>query len=588
MNNFSKSNSDNTTELTPLEDLIKNKCTKAFRVVFVFSVCVNLLMLITPLYSLQVLDRVLGSGNKSTLLMLSLIIAFVYLSYGLLQIARSFTQIKIGEWMDRKLSPVLFAHSIASSANKQSIVGSQLLRDFQQVKSFMTSTGINVVLDAPWSIVYIFVIFCIHPYIGWLTVFGGAIIVFFAFLNAVATNKTLGEANEFSIKGMNNADIATRNAEAVEAMGMIKNVTNNWRKFSEAALQKQSHASYKNGVISNFSRFIRNLIQMGVTGIGAYVVVSTNGMEMSPGGMIMSSIMVGKALAPFDNSIEMWKNISMTMKSYQRINGAFKNQSLRDEAMPIPDIQGYLKVSDVYLVAPTAEGAKPALKPRYILNGVSFEVNPGEVLAIIGPSASGKSSLAKTIVGVWQSTSGNIRLDGGEIYRWNREDFGRHVGYLPQGIELFSGSIKDNIARMEENPDPRDVIDAAKMAGAHEIILNFQDGYDSDVGIAGSNLSGGQKQRIGLARAFYKKPRLVILDEPNANLDELGEIALANALIEAKRNQMAVIVISHRPSVLKVVDKILLLQNGSVTAFGSKDEVLETISIKDSSFHLSK
>jgi PrtD family type I secretion system ABC transporter len=572
--------------LTPLQ-LALDKCSQVFTVVFVFSFCVNLLMLITPLYSLQVLDRVIGSGNLNTLLMLSIIIGTIYFSYSMLQIARSFVQIKMGEWLDRFLSPILFAHNIAASALRQASGGSQILRDFQQVKSFLTSTGINLIFDAPWSIVYIGVIFMIHPYIGWLTVAGSIIVIFFAFLNAIATNRTIGEANDFSIKGMNNAEVASRNAEAVEAMGMIKNVTENWRKFNEAALQKQSHASYKNGIISNLSRFIRNILQMAVTGIGAYVVVKSNGADMTTGGMIASSIMVGRALAPFDNAIEMWKNISSTMKSYQRIQAAFKHQSLRDSAMPIPDIEGRLTVDNVYYTHPVPEGAPQQVHPKYILNGVSFNVEPGEVIAIIGPSAAGKSTLAKIIVGVWKATSGNVRLDGGEIYRWNREDFGKYIGYLPQGIELFSGSIKENIARMEENPDPKDVVDASKMSGAHELVLKFADGYDSDIGVAGSNLSGGQKQRIGLARAFYKVPKLVILDEPNANLDELGEIALANALKEAKAKKMAVIVISHRPSVLSVVDKILVLQNGSVAAFGKKEEIMSRITSKDgSSFHL--
>ena len=579
-------NSEIEKKLTPVEAALE-RCRFVFWIVFAFSFGVNILMLITPLYSLQVLDRVIGSGNKSTLLMLSIIIAAIYLAYSLLQIARSFTQIKMGEWLDRHLSPILFGHNIASAAIKQSIGGSQLLRDFQQVKSFLTSTGINVLLDAPWSIAYIAVIFMIHPYIGWLTVGGGIIVVFFAFLNAVATNRTIGEANDYSIKGMNNAEIASRNAEAVEAMGMIKAVTANWQKFNEAALMKQSHASYKNGVISNVSRFIRHLVQMAVTGIGAYVVVETSGRDMSTGGMIASSIMVGRALAPFDNAIEMWKNISSTMKSYQRIQGSFKTNTLRDSAMPIPDIKGYLAVNNVYYTPPAPEGAKPPVHPQYILNGVSFNLEPGEVLAIIGPSASGKSTLAKIIVGVWQATSGNVRLDGGEIYRWNREDFGRHVGYLPQGIELFSGSIKENIARMEEDPDPKDVVEASKMSGAHELVLKFSDGYDSDIGVAGSNLSGGQKQRIGLARAFYKNPRIVILDEPNANLDEAGEMALASALQEAKKKKMAIIVISHRPSVLSVVDKILVLQKGAVAAFGKKEDIMSKITSKDgNTFHL--
>ena len=549
------------------------KCRAAFKITFVFAFIINLLMLVTPLYSLQVLDRVIGSGNIETLLMLSIIIAFIYFIHTLLQIARSFTLIKVGEWLDNTLSPVLCGHSISASATKVDPASSQMLRDFQTLKTFLTSTGINTLFDAPWSIVYIVIIFMIHPYIGYITIAGAVIIVGFAFFNAVATNKTLNEATEYSIKAMGQAEIANRNAEAVEAMGMIKNVKRNWAKFNEASLAKQSVASYRNGVISNFSRFIRNVMQMAVTGMGAYVVVKSNGQDMTTGGMIASSIIVGKALAPFDNAIGMWKSISSTMKSYKNINESFAKHTERDQAMPIPHVDGHLAVENVYYSSPVPSGMPIPPMPKHILKGISFAIQPGEILAIVGPSAAGKSTLAKLIVGVWAASSGSVRLDGGDVYTWNRENFGEHVGYLPQGIELFSGSIKDNIARMSDQLNPEKVIEAAKMCGAHEMILRFQDGYDSDIGSGGSNLSGGQRQRIGLARAFYGTPKLVVLDEPNANLDEAGELALAGALAEARKKKITVIVISHRPSVLSEVDKIMVIQDGAVASFGSKEEI---------------
>lgn len=566
-----------------------NKCKSAFWITFWFAFAINLLMLITPLYSLQVLDRVIGSSSKETLLMLSLIIGTIYFVYGLLQIARSFTLIKVGEWLDNTLSPIIFGHAVSASATRANVGASQLLRDFQTVKTFLTSTGINTLFDAPWSIIYIIVIFMIHPYLGILTVVGAILIVSTAFFNAVATNKTLGEATEFSIKGMTQAEVASRNAEAVEAMGMMKNVTKNWSKFNSASLAKQSTASYRNGVISNFSRFIRNIMQMMVTGIGAYVVVETHGRDMTTGGMIASSIIVGRALAPFDNSIELWKSLSSAMRSYKNINQSFEKHKSRDESMAIPNVEGHLTVENVYYSTPIPHGAPQPPAPIYVLKGVSFSVQPGEVLAIIGASAAGKSTLAKVMVGVWKATTGSVRLDGAEIYRWNREDFGHHVGYLPQGIELFSGSIKQNIARMSDNGDPAAVIAAAKLAGAHEMILRFPDGYDSDIGPAGSNLSGGQRQRIGLARAFFGNPKMVILDEPNANLDEAGEIALSNALKQSKELGIAVIVISHRPSVLSVVDKILVLQDGAVAAYGTGDEIHNRIKmLKSGTIHINE
>jgi PrtD family type I secretion system ABC transporter len=563
-------------EKNPLQKALE-KCKQAFIVTFLFSLFVNILQVITPLYTLQVLDRVIGSGSMETLLMLSLVIGLVHLVYTLLQIARSFTLIKIGEWLDNELSPLLFSYSVASSAIKRTSSTSQLLRDFQSLKTFLTSSGINTVFDAPWSIIYIIAVFSLNKYIGYLTVGASIVVVSIAILNAIATNKTLGESTEFSIKGMNQAEIASRNAEVVEAMGMMKNVSKNWHYFNKESLAKQSIASYRNGIISNISRFIRNIMQMGVTAIGAYMVVSSSGMEMTTGGMIMSSILVGRALAPFDNAIEMWKQISNANKSYARINSAFSQKSLRDDSMPIPNIEGKIKIENLFYTA--AESLKPGEIPNYIVQDISLEIQPGEIVAIIGPSAAGKSTLAKLIVGVWLPSSGVVRLDGGDVYKWNRENFGQYVGYLPQGIELFSGTIKQNIARMEEldKIDPVKVVEAARMAGAHEMIMNMKNGYDTDIGISGSNLSGGQRQRVGLARAFYGNPKLVVLDEPNANLDEAGEFALSNALKSAKEKNISLIVISHRPSVLSFVDKILVLRNGKILSWGSKEQVLKDI-----------
>jgi ATP-binding cassette subfamily C protein len=509
--------------------------------------------------------------------MLSLVIGLVHLVYTLLQIARSFTLIKIGEWLDNELSPLLFSYSVASSAIKRTSSTSQLLRDFQSLKTFLTSSGINTVFDAPWSIIYIIAVFSLNKYIGYLTVGASIVVVSIAILNAIATNKTLGESTEFSIQGMNQAEIASRNAEVVEAMGMMKNVSKNWHYFNKESLAKQSIASYRNGIISNISRFIRNIMQMGVTAIGAYMVVSSSGMEMTTGGMIMSSILVGRALAPFDNAIEMWKQISNANKSYARINNAFSQKSLRDDSMPIPNIEGKIKIENLFYTA--AESLKTGEIPNYIVQDISLEIQPGEIVAIIGPSAAGKSTLAKLIVGVWLPSSGVVRLDGGDVYKWNRENFGQYVGYLPQGIELFSGTIKQNIARMEEleKIDPVKVVEAARMAGAHEMIMNMKNSYDTDIGISGSNLSGGQRQRVGLARAFYGDPKLVVLDEPNANLDEAGELALSNALKSAKEKNISLIVVSHRPSVLSFVDKILVLRNGKILSWGSKEQVLKDI-----------
>ena len=551
------------------------QCKPVFWIVFSFAFGVNLLNLVTPLYSLQVLDRVLNSHNLETLLMLTLLIISLYIALHMLQVARSFTLIKLGEWLDQQLSPDLFMNSIRSAAVKASIGGAQNLRDLQTVKTFLTSIGINTLFDAPWSIIYIGVLFLIHPWMGWLSIFGAMLLLAFAFFNAYSTNAKLNEANEHQIRSMNQSEIATRNAEVIEAMGMMNAVTNHWKKYQNNSLALVSLASYRNGIISNFSRFIRTLIQMLVTALGAYLIIKSPH-DMSMGGMIGAGIIMGRALAPFDNAIEIWKQISGALKSYSRLKEAYVRLSDRHESIKLPTPKGALSVENIFF-APPAQGA-PGTPMTYTVKGMSFALNPGDVLAIIGPSAAGKSSLAKLLVGVWKPMQGSVRLDGADVFTWNREDFGNHVGYLPQGIELFSGSIKDNIARLREDADPEDIVKAAQVTGAHEMILGLKNGYETDIGVGGGNLSGGQRQRIGLARAFFGNPKLIVLDEPNANLDELGEQALVGAINYAKEQKITTIIISHRPSILSSVDKILIVQDGMVAAFGSREEIMAKFS----------
>lgn len=549
---------------------VLDQCRPVFWIVFAFAFAVNLLMLVTPLYSLQVLDRVLSSQNKNTLLMLSLLMIALYIALHMIQVARSFTLIKLGEWLDKQLSPDLFANSVRSAAMKASVGGAQNLRDLQTVKTFLTSVGINTLFDAPWSIIYIIVLFLIHPWMGWLSVVGAMLLLTCAFLNAYATNTKLNEANQQSMHSMNQSDIATRNAEVIEAMGMMDAVIKNWQRYQQKSLEFISTASYRNGIISNMARFIRMILQMLVTGLGAYLVI-VEPMHMSMGAMIGSSIIMGRALTPFDNAIEIWKQISGAMKSYERLKAAYVKLSDRQESMKLPTPTGKLSVENVFF-APTIPGATGPIP--YTLKGVNFALEAGDVLAIIGPSAAGKSSLAKLMVGVWKTMQGSVRLDGADVYTWNRTDFGEHVGYLPQDVELFGGTIKSNIGRLRDDVDPQDIVEAAQMTGAHDLILRLKNGYETDIGIGGANLSGGQRQRIGLARAFFGNPKFVVLDEPNANLDELGEQALVGAINHAREKKITTVVISHRPSILSCVDKILILQEGAVAAFGTKDEIM--------------
>jgi PrtD family type I secretion system ABC transporter len=548
-----------------------DKCRPVFWIVFAFAFGVNLLNLVTPLYSLQVLDRVLSSHNQNTLLMLSILMVALYIALHMLQVARSFTLIKLGEWLDQQLSPDLFMNSIRSAAVRASVGGAQNLRDLQTVKQFLTSVGINTLFDAPWSIIYIAVLFLIHSWMGWLAIVGCLLLSVCAFFNAYATTGKLNEANEQSMRSMNQSELATRNAEVIEAMGMMKAVTTRWSKFQNDSLALISIASYRNGIISNSARFVRVILQMLVTALGAFLVI-TKPDDMTMGGMIASGIIMGRALSPFDNAIEIWKQISGALKSYARLQQAYVRISDRQESMKLPTPEGAFSVENIFFAPPSATaGGGPV---SYTLKGVNFALNPGDILAIIGPSAAGKSSLAKLMVGVWKAIQGTVRLDGADVYTWEREDFGQHVGYLPQEVGLFGGTIRDNISRLRENVDPEDIVKAAKITGAHDMILRFKNGYETDIGIGGSNLSGGQKQRIGLARAFFGDPKLVILDEPNANLDELGEQALVSAINYAKEKKITTVIISHRPSILSCVDKILILQEGTVAAFGTRDEIM--------------
>ena len=563
-----------------LFDKVLQECKPVLTIVFAFSFVVNLLNLLTPLYSLQVLDRVLGTQSQETLIFLTLIMTAIYISLTLMQIARSFTLIKLGEWMDAKLSPILFATTIQNSVHKSSVGASQYLRDLQTVKGFLTSAGINSIFDAPWSIIYIGVLFLIHPWMGWLSIIGAITMLFFAVLNSFAVNSKLSEATESSIKGMNQSEIASRNAEVIEAMGMMKSVVAYWHTHNKNALDHQSVASYRNGIISNASKLFRMILQMLVTGLGAYLCI-TRPTEMSSGGMIASSIMVGRAMQPFDQAIELWKQIASSMKSYGKLQYAFQIDNERQDSIQLPTPEGRVSFENVYFAPPNPRlKLQPGATPNYTVKGVSFAVEPGEIVAVIGPSAAGKSSISKLLVGVWKPLQGAVRLDGADVFSWGREDFGKHVGYLPQDVELFGGTIKDNIARLKPDASSEQVIQAAMLSGAHEMILRMPNGYETDIGTTGSSLSGGQRQRVGLARAFFGNPKLIVLDEPNASLDEAGQQALVVALKLAKEKKITTFIVSHRPEILSSVDKILIIQDGSVAAFGSREEIMARFAAK--------
>jgi ATP-binding cassette subfamily B protein len=527
-----------------------------------FSFFINLLLLMVPLYSLQVLDRVLSTGSMPTLFWLSVIMIVAFLVAGILQALRSFTLIRTGEWIEDSMSRTLLTMSLTHAANT-GVKGSQNLRDLGIVKTFLTGGGLISLFDAPWSVISLAVIFIIHTQLGFITLFGCVLLLVFAWLNEVAMQKPLDDANEANVMNFQQVDIAMRNAEVIEAMGMTSTIAERWQKVNHLVTGLQSLASYRSAIIQSLTRFARLDLQIAITGWGAYLALHN---EITSGGIIAASILAGKALAPFDAAISTWKSVVEARKSYQRLDEVLAAMPANPSGISLPAPQGHLTIEKLFY---GAEGRK---KP--ILKALSFELKAGDILGVIGPSASGKSTLAKLCVGAIPPYSGVVRLDGGDVRQWRRKEFGKYVGYLPQDIELFSGTVRHNIARMMQDASDASIVKAAQMACAHELIMSLPEGYDTDIGACGCALSAGQRQRIALARAFFGAPRLLVLDEPDASLDEEGEQALAQALVNARDNGITTLVITHRRPLLQHVNKLLVLKDGELRLFGPTNDVI--------------
>jgi ATP-binding cassette, subfamily B, bacterial len=531
----------------------------------VFSFFINLLLLIVPLYSLQVLDRVLSTGSTDTLFWLSVIMIAAFLAVGILQGLRSFALIRTGEWIDGNLGKALLALSLTHAAST-GIRGTQNLRDLNTVKGFLTGNGLTTLFDMPWSVISLVVIFAIHSQLGFITLIGCLLLLVLAWVNEISMHKPLDEANEANVKNMQQVDIAMRNAEVIEAMGMTHTVSECWNKANNKIISLQSLASYRSAIIQAITRFMRLDLQIAITGWGAWLALHN---EMTSGGIIAASILAGRALAPFDAAISTWKSLVETRKSFQRLNAMVDTMEVRLPGISLPAPEGHLLVDKV--VYGVAGRSKPILK------GIHFSLNPGDTLGIIGPSAAGKSTLAKLIVGTWKPYAGVVRLDNADVCQWKREEFGHYTGYLPQDIELFSGTVRDNIARLIPDSPDAAIIKAAKMAGAHDLIMMLPDGYDTDIGPGGTALSAGQRQRIGLARAFFGNPKLLVLDEPDASLDSEGEQALAQAIQNAKAQRITTLVITHRRPLLAHVNKLLVLKDGEIFLFGPTGDVMNAL-----------
>lgn len=536
-----------------------------FRTIGVFSAIINLLMLVPSIYMLQVYDRVLASRNEVTLLMLTLIMLGAYLFMSVLEFVRSFILVRLAAKMDMQLNKRVYTAAFEQNLKQGGGNAGQALMDLTSIRQFMTGNALFAFFDAPWFPLYLLVIYFFDVWLGVLATFGTVILVVLAYVNERVSHKPLAEANSMAIASSTMATNNLRNAEVIESMGMLPNLQARWFKLHSKFLRLQAEASEKAGIVGAFTKFTRISLQSLVLGLGALLVIEG---KITPGMMIAGSILMGRALSPVEQLIGVWKQFASTRSSYERLTKLLESNPAREAGMDLPKPVGALSIEGVTAAPP---GSKVA-----VLNGLSFAIAPGDVLGVIGPSGSGKSTLARLMVGVWPAAVGKVRLDGADIYRWNKDQLGPNIGYLPQDVELFAGTVSENIARFGEI-DAEQVIVAAKRAGVHDMILHFPQGYDTRLGEGGAGLSGGQKQRIGLARAMYGDPSFIVLDEPNSNLDDVGEQALVEAITDLRERGKTIVLITHRTSIIGVTSKLLLLRDGAARLFGPRDEVLQAL-----------
>ncbi len=541
-------------------------CRNAFYSIGAFSFFTNLLMLTGPLYMLQVYDRVLASGSVPTLIALSILVVLMYGFMGVLEFIRTRMLVRIGVRLDEQLGDKTFdavqQHAIRRTPN----VGSQPVRDLDTIRQFISGPGPLAFFDVPWMPVYLGVIFLLHPWLGYFALASAVILFSYAILNEVITRKPAARANETAMISNAWTEESRRNAEVIGAMGMSGAVRGRWQELHSAALQDGTHASDRAGMIATLSKVTRMVLQSGMLGLGAFLAVMQ---QISPGTMIAGTIIMSRALSPIDQAINHWRAFLGARKAYARLKLVLDGAPQKEQPMELPRPEGRFLVESLILRAPGVD------KP--LLRGIEFALEPGEALGVLGPSGAGKSTLARALIGVWPPAGGAVRLDGAKLEQWNESQIGQYMGYLPQTVELFSATIEQNIARFQPDASPEKIVEAAKMADVHEMILRLPEGYGTQIGEGGAALSAGQRQRIGLARALYGNPVFVVLDEPNSNLDAEGEAAVIRAISAMKKAGTTVVVIAHRPSAISVVDKIIFIKEGVQLAFGPRDEVLEKI-----------
>ncbi len=529
-----------------------------------FSLFINLLYLTFPIYMLSIYDRVLSSYSIPTLMTLTIAALFALFIFGLLDFLRSRLLVMAGVDMDKSLSKPVFEEMIKDASSLQKKGYQQGLEDVTTLRNYFAGSAIYSIFDVPWTPVFLLVIYFMHPIMGMVATGGGIAVVALGLAQEFLTRKKLNAATQLT-GGVRSFVLTTlRNSESVRSMGMLSGILSHWENGNRAARDLQTTASRHAGLLQSTTKAINTSMQVLIYGTGAYLTLKN---QCTPGIMIASSIIMGRALAPIQQGMATWKMTIDARGAYKRLNALIAQIPII-ETMSLPEPKGKLDV----------EGATLAIEGRYILRNINFALAPGESLGLIGPSAAGKTTLCRILLGLWPSMGGKVRLDGADMFHWNQEELGQYIGYLPQDVELFAGTAKDNIARMGKL-DSDKVVEAAKKAGVHEMILQLPKGYDTHVGgLAMNMLSGGQRQRIALARAIYGNPKFVVLDEPNSNLDEMGEQALLNTLNVLKTEGVTTIIVTHKPGILSIVDKILMIKQGQVAMFGPRQEVFKALS----------
>jgi PrtD family type I secretion system ABC transporter len=533
-----------------------------FGYALLFSTAMAVLTLTTSLYMLEVYDRVLTSRSEETLLLLTLIAIAAIMVFAALDSLRSRLFVRAGMQTTAKVAPRVLRAMLATSSRSGGLAPRQGLRDLETIRSFIASPTLGQLCDSPFLLFYLAVLLYLHWIYFIIVCFGGVLLAAIAAVDQALTSRLLARSINLSIKAHAFAEDGVKNADVVEGIGMSTTFVERWFSVWVDSLKAALIASDKDSFLAGISKALRLTIQIALLGTGAVLVLDYHA---SGGIMIAASILGSRALAPIEAIVAAWKNVVNVRLAWARVQDLLKNAPGREEGMALPAPEGRINVVGASFSAPGST--------RMILAGINLSLAPGESLGIIGPSGSGKSTLVRVLVGAWPCFSGNVRLDGADVYNWPRTELSPHIGYLPQDVELFDFSVRQNIARLAEG-DPEKVVTAAKLAGAHEMILGLPNGYDTVLGDAGQKLSGGQRQRIGIARALYGAPRFVVLDEPNSNLDAIGEQALQATILELKQKRVTFVIVSHRPMTLSVVDKILVLRDGVAEAFGSRAEIL--------------